>query len=98
MENLCIQTEQDVRQARSIYRKLREYTSAMVFLYDPSHCQYLVFGPNALWLEDIINEIDVSTIYKLSTLDKQQYYKIPRSRLPYLLNELVERHIEIRII
>lgn len=98
MKHLCILTEQDLRLAESIYLKLREESNAMIFLYDHSEFSFYIFGGCALLLEDIINELDVSTIYKQSTFDNKPYYKIQRCRLTFLVYELVARDIEIRLI
>ena len=98
MKHLCIQTEQDVRLAEEIYRKVAENTSAMVFLHDKNSGKYFVFGHNAVWLNKIIDEIDMELLYPTSSIDDDLYYEIQKLRFVYLLSEVILRDIEIRII
>lgn len=98
MKHLCIQTEQDVRLAEEIYRKVAENTSAMVFLHDNNSGKYYVFGHNAVWLNKIVDEIDMELLYPTSTIDDDLYYEIKKLRFVYLLSEVILRDIETLII
>lgn len=98
MKHLCIQTEQDVRLAKEIYQKITDTTSAMVFLHDKNSEKYFVFGYNALWLNRIVDEIDMELLYPKSSIDDDLYYEIKKLRFVYLLSEVILRDIEILII
>lgn len=98
MKHLCIQTEQDVRLAEEIYRKVAENTSAMVFLHDNNSGKYFVFGHNAVWLNNMIDKIDMEPLYPTSTIDDNLYYEIHKLRFVYLFSELIVRDIETLII
>lgn len=98
MKHLCIQTEQDVRLAKEIYQKITDTTSAMVFLHDKNSGKYFVFGHNAVWLNKIIDEIDMELLYPTSTIDDDLYYEIQKLRFVYLLSEVILRDIETLII
>lgn len=98
MKHLCIQTEQDVRLAEEIYRKVAENTSAMVFLHDNNSGKYFVFGHNAVWLNKMIDKIDMEQLYPTSTIDDNLYYEMHKLRFVHLFSELIVRDIETLII
>lgn len=98
MKHSCIQTEQDVRLAKEIYQKITDTTKALVFLHDKNSGKYYVFGHNAVWLNKIIDEINMELLYPKSSIDDDLYYEIKKSRIAYLWSEVIIRDIEIRII
>lgn len=98
MKHLCIRNENELRLAEQIYRKLTENTTAMVFLYEHHHKMIYVFGYNASWLKQIIEEIGMNTTYPTYTLDNQLYYKIQKHHIYHIISYILDNHIELRII
>lgn len=98
MKHLCILTDQDLRLAKGIYQKVTENTTAMVFLNDNRNKQFYVFGYNAAWLKQIIEELGMSVIFSPSTIDNEMYYRIHKHKMHYIEYNLTDRDIEIRII
>lgn len=98
MKHLCILSDQDVRLAKEIYQKVTENTTAMVFLNDNRNKQFYVFGYNAAWLKQIIEELGMSVLFPPSTIDNEMYYRIRKHRMHIFEYNLSDKDIEIRII
>lgn len=98
MKHLCILTDHDVRLAREIYQKATENTTAMVFLNDNRNKQFYVFGIIAAWLRQTIKELGMEAVFPESTIDNEIYYRIHKHKMHYIVYNLTDRDIEIRII
>lgn len=98
MKQLCILEDHDLRLAKVIYQMVTENTTAMVFLNDNRNKQFYVFGYNAAWLKQIIEELGMSVVFPTSTIDNEMYYRIHKHKMHYLEYNLTDRDIEIQII
>lgn len=98
MKHLCIRTENDVRLANEIYRKLTENSTDMVFLSEHHNNKVLIFGYNAYWLRQLIEEIRMSSFYPMDTLDNFIYYKIDKNHMYPLISIITDKDIKFQII